>query len=154
MDRLKKLHPVVVTHPSFTYFSGDRYLATVEKDVIPWLYRTGTLVKSGLTVGAGSDSPIVPNSPIMGIYGAVTRLTSSGQMLNPAEKLTAAEVIKMYTLNAAYASHEENIKGSISPGKLADMVLFSANPTKVSAEEIKDIKVQMTVIGGKVVWEG
>ena len=60
----------------------------------------------------------------------------------------------MYTLNAAYASHEENIKGSIAPGKLADMVLLSRNPTTVSAEEIKDIKVQMTVIGGKVVWEG
>jgi len=154
MDRLKKLRPVVVTHPSFTYFSGDRYLATVEKNVIPWLYRTGTLVKSGLTVGGGSDSPIVPNSPIMGIYGAVTRLTSSGQSLNPAEKLTAAEVIKMYTLNAAFASHEETIKGSISPGKLADMVLLSRNPTTAAGEEIKDIKVQVTVIGGKVVWEG
>jgi hypothetical protein len=154
MDRLKNLNPVVVTHPSFTYFSGDRYLATVEKDVIPWLYRTGTLVKSGLTVSAGSDSPIVPNSPVMGIYGAVTRLTASGQMLNHAEKMTAAEVIKMYTINAAYASHEETIKGTISPGKLADMVLLSANPTKVSAAEIKDTQVQMTVIGGKVVWGG
>jgi predicted amidohydrolase YtcJ len=60
----------------------------------------------------------------------------------------------MYTLNAAYASHEENIKGSISPGKLADMVLLSRNPTTTAGEEIKDIKVQMTVIGGKVVWEG
>src|SRR5271157_3406694 len=134
MERLKKLRPVIVTHPSFTYFSGDRYLATVEKDIIPWLYQTGTLMKSGLTAAAGSDSPIVPNSPIMGIYGAVTRLTSSGQMLNPAEKLTAAEVIKMYTINAAYASHEETIKGSISPGKLADMVLLGANPTKISAD--------------------
>jgi predicted amidohydrolase YtcJ len=154
MERLKKLQPVVVTHPSFTYFSGDRYLATVEKEVIPWLYRTGTLVKNGLTVGGGSDSPIVPNSPIMGIYGAVTRLTSSGQVLNSAEKLTAAEVIKMYTLNAAYASHEENIKGSIASGKLADMVLLSRNPATSASEEIKDIKVQMTIISGKVVWEG
>jgi hypothetical protein len=75
-------------------------------------------------------------------------------MLNRAEKLTAADVIKMYTINAAYASHEDNIKGSISPGKLADMVLLSRNPNLVSNEEIKDIKVQMTVIGGKVVWEG
>jgi predicted amidohydrolase YtcJ len=154
MDRLKKLKPVIVTHPSFTYFSGDRYLATVEKDVIPWLYRTGTMMKRGLAAAGGSDSPIVPNSPIMGIYGTVTQLTSSGQMLNPAEKLTAEEVIKMYTLNAAYASHEEKIKGSISHGKLADMVLLNRNPTTVSAEEIKDIKVQMTIIGGKVVWEG
>lgn len=60
----------------------------------------------------------------------------------------------MYTLNAAYASHEENIKGSISTGKLADMVLLSRNPLQVPTAEIKDITVQMTVIGGKVVWEG
>jgi predicted amidohydrolase YtcJ len=154
MERLIKIPLVVVTHPSFTYFSGDRYLATVEKEVVPWLYRIGTMVKSGLTVAGASDSPIVPNSPIMGIYGGVTRLTSSRKMLNRAEKLTAADVIKMYTINAAYASHEDNIKGSISPGKLADMVLLSRNPNLVSNEEIKDIKVQMTVIGGKVVWEG
>jgi predicted amidohydrolase YtcJ len=154
MERIKKLQPVIVTHPSFTYYSGDRYLATVEKEVLPWLYRTGTMVKTGLKVAGGSDSPIVPNSPLMGIYGAVTRLTSSGQLLGQGERLTAGEVLAMYTINAAYASHEENIKGSISPGKLADMVLLSGNPETIPAEEIKDIRVLMTIIGGKVVWEG
>jgi len=154
MERIKKLQPVIVTHPSFTYFSGDRYLATVEKEVVPWLYRTGTMVRNGLTVAGASDSPIVPNSPLTGIYGAVTRLTSSGQILNQAECMTANQGLRLYTLNAAYASHEEKIKGSITPGKLADMTLLSNNPNKVPVEEIKDIKVQMTVIGGKVVWEG
>ena len=120
MERIKKLHLVIVTHPSFTYFSGDRYLATVSKDVIPWLYRIGTMVKNGLTVAGASDSPIVPNSPLMGIYGGVTRKTSSGQIMNQAERLTANQMLTLYTLNAAYASHEEKIKGSITPGKLAD----------------------------------
>jgi hypothetical protein len=60
----------------------------------------------------------------------------------------------MYTLNAAYASREEHIKGSITPGKLADFVLLSANPTRVSPEAVAEIKVLMTVIGGKIVWEG
>jgi hypothetical protein len=154
MERLQKLRPVVVSHPSFTYYSGDRYLATVQKETIPWLYRIGTMTKSGLTVAAGSDSPIVPNSPLMGIYGAITRKTSSGQLVGPEECLTAADVIKMYTLNAAYASREEHIKGSITPGKLADFVLLSANPTRVSPEAVAEIKVLMTVIGGKIVWEG
>ncbi len=154
MERLQKLRPVVVSHPSFTYYSGDRYLATVQKETIPWLYRIGTMTKSGLTVAAGSDSPIVPNSPLMGIYGAITRKTSSGQLVGPEECLTAADIIKMYTLNAAYASREEHIKGSITPGKLADFVLLSANPTRVSPEAVAEIKVLMTVIGGKVVWEG
>jgi predicted amidohydrolase YtcJ len=63
-------------------------------------------------------------------------------------------MLALYTINAAYASHEEKIKGSITPGKLADLVILSKNPTSVTPEEIKDIKVQMTVIGGKVVWEG
>lgn len=152
--RLKKVHPVVVSHPSFTYFSGDRYLATVPKEKIPWLYRIGTLVKNGLTVAGASDSPIVPNSPLMGIYGAVTRITSSGQKMSQTECITAHQALTLYTFNAAFASHEENIKGSIVPGKLADLVILSGNPASVSPEEIKDIKVQMTVIGGKIEWEG
>ena len=60
----------------------------------------------------------------------------------------------MYTVNGAYASFEEDFKGSITTGKLADMVVLSADPTKVPPEQIKDIKVEMTIIGGEVVWEG
>jgi predicted amidohydrolase YtcJ len=126
----------------------------VAPDVIPWLYRLGTLYNSGLTVAGASDSPIVPNSPLMGIYSAVTRKTSSGMLLNRSEALTAGDVLKLYTTNAAYASHEERIKGSLTPGKLADFVLLSGDPTKVATAAIPDIKVQMTVIGGRVVWEG
>jgi hypothetical protein len=90
----------------------------------------------------------------MGIYGGITRKTSSGKILNQAERLDVNQMLALYTINAAYASHEEKIKGSITPGKLADLVILSKNPTSVTPEEIKDIKVQMTVIGGKVVWEG
>ena len=88
----------------------------------------------------------------MGIYGGITRKTLSGQLLGKEECLSAGQVLAMYTTNAAYASHEENIKGSISVGKLADFVLLSKNPSLLPAEEIPDIKVLMTVIGGKVVY--
>jgi predicted amidohydrolase YtcJ len=152
IERLKKLNPVIASHPSFAYFSGDRYLATVSKDTVPWLYRIGTIVKQGLIVAGASDSPIVPNSPLMGMYGGITRKTSSGQLLGKEESLSASHVLAMYTLNAAYASHEESIKGTIAPGKLADFVLLSGNPTLVPAEAIKNIIVLMTVIGGKVVY--
>ena len=152
MERIKKLHLVITSHPSFTYFSGDRYLATVSPDLVPWLYRIGTMVKEGLIVAGASDSPIVPNNPLIGIYSGVTRRTSSGQLLGKGETLSARQILAMYTINAAYASHEEKIKGSIVAGKLADFVLLSNNPTLTPAEEIKDIKVLMTVIGGKVVY--
>jgi len=153
LERLNKLKPVVVTHPLFIYYSGDRYLATIKPEQLQWLYRFRSLLNSGSIVAAGSDSPIVPDSPLVGIYGAVTRQTESGQRLLPEECISASQALAMYTINAAYASFEENIKGSITPGKLADLIILSDDPTGVTAEQIKDIRVEMTIIGGEVVWE-
>ena len=89
----------------------------------------------------------------MGIYAAVTRQAESGQQLLPEECISASQALAMYTINAAYASFEEGIKGSITPGKLADLVLLSDDPTRVPPEQIKEVKVEMTIIGGEVVWE-
>jgi len=153
-ERLKKLNPVIVTQPPFFYYSGERYLTLIPPDRLPWLYRIRSLLDSGLVVAASSDSPVVPNNPLVGIYGAVTRQAASGQVLIPGECISASRALAMYTINAAYASFEEDVKGSITPGKLADLVVLSADPITVSPEQIKDIKVEMTIIGGEVVWEG
>ena len=150
--RLVALKPVVVTQPSFLYYSGERYLATIPEPRLKWLYRIGSFVGGGLVVGGSSDNPVVPDNPLVGIYAAVTRKAESGEELLPEERLSVESALKLYTVNAAYASFEEKIKGSISPGKLADMVVLSANPLKVPPERIKDIRVEMTVIDGKVVW--
>jgi len=96
---------------------------------------------------------VVPNNPLVGIYAAVTRLAESGQQLLPQECISAKQALAMYTTNAAYASFEEDIKGSITQGKLADMVVLSNDPIKSPPEQIKDITVEMTIIGGEVVWE-
>jgi len=153
LRRLSRLRPVIVTQPPFLYFSGDRYLKTVPPDRHRWLYRIGSFLKGGLTVAGSSDSPVVPVNPLIGIYAASTRKTESGQELEPAEKTSPEEALKLYTQNAAYASFEENLKGSISPGKLADMVVLSDDPLKPPPDRIKEIRVLMTVIGGRVAWE-
>ncbi|MFC2004436.1 amidohydrolase [Chloroflexota bacterium] len=153
LKRLKELQAVVVTQPPFLYYSGERYLVTVPTDLQRWLYRINSFLNNGLVVAASSDSPIVPDNPLVGIYAAVTRQAESGQQLQPRERIPASQALAMYTINAAYASFEESIKGSITPGKLADMVLLSDDPTKVPPEQIKNIKVEMTIIGGEVVWE-
>jgi len=153
LERLKRLQAMVVTQPPFIYYSGERYLASVPADRLPWLYRIKSFQDSGLVVAASSDSPVVPDNPLVGIYGAVTRRAASGQQLLPEECLSVEQALAMYTVNAAYASFEEEIKGSITPGKLADLVLLSDNPTQVSPERIKDIRVEMAIIGGEVVWE-
>ncbi len=153
LERLSKLQTVVVTQPPFLSYSGERYLATVPASQLPWLYRIKSLLNAGLVVAASSDSPVVPNNPLVGIYAAVTRQAKSGQQLLPEECISARQSMAMYTINAAYASFEEGIKGSITRGKLADIVILSNDPTRSPPEQIKDIKVEMTIIGGKVVWE-
>jgi predicted amidohydrolase YtcJ len=152
--RLKKLDLMIVTQPATLYYSGERYLATVPESQLPWLYRIKSPLEKGVIVAGSSDTPVAPGSPLTGIYGAVTRRAETGQVLLPEERIDANQALALYTVNAAHASFEESIKGTITPGKLADLVVLNKDPTRVPAEEIKDIKVVMTIIGGKVVWEG
>jgi len=143
----------VVTQPPFIYYSGERYLATLPASQLGWLYRIKSFLDGGLIVAGSSDSPVVPDNPLVGIYAAVTRRAESGQELLPQECISAEEALAMYTVNAAYTSFEEGIKGSIAQGKLADMVVLSDDPLKSPPEQIKDIQVEMTIIDGKVAWE-
>lgn len=153
LNRLIELQAVIATQPPFIHYSGERYLVTVPSTQLQWLYRIKSFLDSGLVVAGSSDSPIVSNNPLVGMYAAVTRQAESGQQLLPHECISASQSLALYTINGAYASFEESIKGSITPGKLADMVLVSSDPTRSPPEQIKDIRVEMTIIGGKVVWE-
>jgi predicted amidohydrolase YtcJ len=152
LERLGRLPVVIVSQPPFLYYSGERYLATVPPAQLPWLYRFRSLIESGLTVAGSSDCPVVPASPLVGMYAAVTRRAETGQAVLAAESIDAGQALAMYTVNAAYASFEEDMKGSLARGKLADMVLLSGDPTGLPPEDLKDIRVEMTIIGGKIVW--
>ncbi len=153
LTRLKKLPAVIVTQSPFVYFSGERYLGTLHERHLRWLYPFRSLIDSGAIVADSSDCPVVPAEPLAGIYAAVTRQAESGQQLPPEESITVYEALAMNTINAAHASGEDTIKGSITPGKLADLVVLSDDPLKCPAGALKDIKVEMTLVGGKVVWE-
>ena len=153
LKRLPALDVVIVNQPPFIYYSGERYLATVDPDILPWMYRIKSPMDKGLVVAGSSDTPVVPCNPLAGIYAAVARKTESGQDFYPEEAVSAYQALGMYTRNSAYAAFEENIKGSVSAGKLADMVVLSDDPTKIPTEQIKDIKVDMTILGGEMVWE-
>jgi predicted amidohydrolase YtcJ len=153
LGRLVKLKAAVVTQPPFIYQSGERYIATVPPERQRWLYRIKSLLKAGLIVAGSSDSPIAPDNPLLGICAAVTRKAETGQELLPEEAIPAEQALAMYTTSAAYASFEENIKGAIAPGRLADMVILSADPLKAPPEQIKDIRAEMTILNGKVAWQ-
>ncbi|MCX7912581.1 MAG: amidohydrolase, partial [Dehalococcoidales bacterium] len=152
LEHLRRLGVLVVTQPPFVYYSGERYLATVPPEKIPWLYRIRSMLDAGLVVAGSSDAPVVPENPLVGVYAAVSRRAENGELLLPHEAVSAEEALAMYTKAAAYASFEEGIKGSLAPGKLADIVVLNGDPTRVSPGEIRDIRVEMTVIGGRIVW--
>ena len=104
----------------------------------------------------GSDWPVAPLNPMLGLYAAVTRATLDGKRPGgwvPEQKLNVAEVLEGYTMGAAWAEFQEREKGSITAGKLADFVILSADPFKVAPEALRDLKVVTTVMGGKVVYE-
>jgi len=119
----------------------------VGKERARWVYPFQSLTHERITVAAGSDCPVEPIDPLLGIWAAVTRTDSYD------ENVTAEEALRMYTLNAAYASFEENRKGSIEAGKLADFTVLSEDPCSISPEKIKDIAVEMVIIDGRIVYK-
>jgi predicted amidohydrolase YtcJ len=121
-------------------------------------YAWKSLIDSGAILAASSDTPAFPvhySNPIWGIYAAVTRQTNDGEPDGgwyPEEKVTRLDALKMYTLNAAYAAFEEDIKGTLTPGKLADVTVLSKDILSISDAEILDTEVVMTIVGGEVVY--
>jgi predicted amidohydrolase YtcJ len=151
-QKIAELGITVVTQPSFIFFSGDRYLKTVSSNQFNYLYPIGSLFRNKIRVGFSSDFPISDPNPLTGIYAAVTRMTEGNSKVLPQEGVPVLDALRMYTLDAAAAAFEETIKGSISPGKLADLVMLSENPCEVDAGSIKDIRVLMTMLDGRIVW--
>jgi hypothetical protein len=104
-------------------------------------------------VAAGSDFEPGPFAPLMGIQGMVTRTGWNGETWGANQRVSVAEALRINTLNGAYASHEEAIKGSITAGKLADFVVLADDPHTVDPGKIKDIQVVRTVTGGTVMYQ-
>ena len=105
----------------------------------------------GIVAAGSSDVPVVSADPFVNFRSAVTRLTQDGQRMGPEQGVTIDEAIRMFTINGAYASFEERIKGSITPGKLADLTVLDRDPRTVQPEELNTLRAEMTVIDGRVV---
>jgi predicted amidohydrolase YtcJ len=145
IKEMKRLDLVASVQPHFVpsdFWATDR----VGKKRARWTYAFKTLMKGGLTVVSGSDCPVENINPILGVWAATTREDF------PEENLTVQEALQTYTLNAAYASFDEDKKGSIEVGKFADLTVLSDDLFAVPPDKIKDIAVEFTVVNGKVVY--
>ena len=151
----------VVTQPGFVFWNGDQYRERVDPSMQGYLYPVHALVRRGVKVAFGSDSPVIDPNPWPAIYSAVTWATRSGQVLDPAgpgesattQGVSVESALRMHTVAGARAEGSQILKGTIRRGKLADLVLLDNDPTAVEPWRLKDICPILTVVGGKVVWE-
>ena len=153
--RMRDLGIIVSTNPIFIRSSGDAYFTlfgekrTQERTIV-----TREWLDAGIPVTIGSDAPTTPwYSPQATLAAAVTRLTLTNRVLGANHKMTIKEALRAHTITAAYAAFEEKIKGSLEPGKLADLIVWTQDPYPMTPEQLFNSTVDLTMVGGKVVYQ-
>ncbi len=151
MDKMAAYGIAITQQPNFTYTLDGRYSEYLDGDRLKHNNPLRTPMDHGVRVAISSD--ILPIGPMVGIYAAVTRKGMSGKVFGEEEALTVMEALRGYTLYGAWLSFEEGRKGSIEPGKLADMIVLDQDILTIDADHIMDINVEQTWLGGKLVYE-
>src|SRR5678815_2400383 len=146
VKRIKALDAIPAMFTTYAYYNSDKFVFYGE-DLMKRSMAYRTFLDAGVNAAAGSDFSPGPFAPLMGIQGMVTRKGWDGKTWGTNQRISVDEAIKVNTLNGAFASHEEALKGSISDGKLADFVMLADDPHTVAADKIKDIQIVRTVVG-------
>lgn len=150
--RIKAIGAVPALFTSYAYYNADKFHFYGE-ELMKRCMAYRTLLDAGIPVAAGSDFNPGPFSPLMGMQGMVTRTGWNGEVWGGNQRITVDEALRVNTINGAYATREEAVKGSITPGKLADFVVLAEDPHTVDPGKIKDIHVVRTVVGGSVAYK-
>lgn len=161
LARMKRLGVIGSFYPHHSWYWADRHISTfIGEERAVRMNPMKSAMRAGVVTVGHSDAPIAAigdpmfgAEPLFGIWCAVNRTTRAGKVIGPEERLTPLEGIRAFTINAAYASFEESIKGSIEPGKLADFAILDKDPCAAEPWAIRDIKVERTIIGGQTVFE-
>ena len=157
LERFAKLHVIASMQPYHAIDDGRWVEARIGHERARTSYAWRSLLDHGVTLAFGTDWDVAPLNPMLGLYAAVTRATLDGknpQGWIPEQKITLAEAVEAYTLGSAFAEFQENDKGSISAGKLADMVILSEDIFAIKPEAIRNVRVETTIVGGRIVYGG
>ena len=156
-ERFAKLKVIASVQPSQAVDDGRWAEARIGHDRASRTYAFRTFLDNGVPLAFGTDWPVISLDPVLTIYAAVTRATLDGKHPDgwfPEQRLTVAEAVEAYTMGSAFAEFQEKDKGSITPGKLADMVILSDDIFKIRPELIRKVKVETTIVGGRIVYGG
>src|SRR5579863_9010405 len=151
LQQMEKDKILIAQQPNFTYNLERRYTETLEGKRLATNNALATPIKRGIYMAFGSDN--LPIGPMVGLYAAVTRKGESGKVYGPGEAVSIKDAITMYTRNGAFLTREEKLKGTLEVGKLADMIVLPEDLLNISADKVLNMNVDMTIVGGKVLYE-
>ncbi len=146
--RIKAAGVIPTPFWTYVYYHGDKW-GEYGDEKVRWMFAHRSFLDAGIRVPGASDYGPGPYEPMMALQSMVTRKDFRGRVWGANQRITVAEALRVGTINGAYASFEENLKGSITAGKLADFVVLGEDPHEVDPDRLKDIRVERTVVGGK-----
>jgi predicted amidohydrolase YtcJ len=152
VGRIKALNAIPNPFSTYVYFHGEK-MKEYGSERLENMFALRSFLDAGIKVTQTSDYPPGPFEPMMALQSSVTRTDMNGNLWGPSQRISVEEALKIGTIHGAYASYEENIKGSITPGKLADLVVLGQDPHKVDPSELIAIPIERTMVGGKWVYE-
>ena len=151
LNEVKRLGIIPSFFIAHTYYWGDVHIKNFGKDRANKISPAGSCKKKGILFTLHQDSPVIEPNMFETIWCAVNRITKEGKVLGEEEKVNVLDAIKAVTINAAYQYFEENTKGSIKEGKIADLIILDKNPLKVDLQELKNTKILQTIKSGEII---
>lgn len=153
LEKMAEVGIMAIVQGSFIYGEGDGYPDLLPPEKIEGYTPLRTYINSGVKLGLSTDMPCGALNPFWNMYSAVTRKAMRGTQLGTTEGITVTEAVKMMTYNGAYLANSHDIKGSLEPGKLADIAILDRSLVDIDPEDIRNITVDMTILNGKVIYE-
>lgn len=153
LGKLRDLKVFAAPQPTFVHYLGDSYLRNFTERQLTLAYPLHAYEQEGIPFSLSSDVPVTPCDSMVNLHAAVTRKTQDGDDMAPGQAITMESALRAYTAGGAFGSFEERIKGTLEPGKLADMAVVSHDPTAIDSEAIPEIRVLRTILDGNTVYE-
>ena len=152
LDRTKRLGVMAAPQASFIYYLGDSYRRNFTDAQLAMSYPMRSWLAAGIPFSLSTDVPVVSANPMINLRSAVTRLTQDGELMGGNQAIGIDDALRAYTISGAWGTFEEGIKGSITPGKLADLAILDRDPRSVPGETLDQVQVDLTMLDGEVVY--